>query len=187
MSSSATPWRRRPSRAPPRSWLVISSLKRDTTMPKRRPRPLSSPSNARPMPPPYALVRLFVAARLAVVTFETEQVAHLLLLGTQIALRLVGRRHLQRNAFDDLQAETLDASSLAGIVRQQAQLAQTEIDQDLGAKPVIAGVRREPQMDVRLDRVESLILEVVGLQLRDEPDPAPFVVANVDHHAAAIL
>ena len=47
-------------------------------------------------------------------------------------------------------------------------------------------VRRQAEVEVGVDGVAAPVLELVGLQLRDQPDPASLVPAQVDHDAAAL-
>ena len=62
-----------------------------------------------------------------------------------------------------------------------------EVDEDLRPDAVVAGVRREPELHVRLDGVAALLLELVGPQLVREPDRAALVSPDVEHHAATLL
>ena len=51
---------------------------------------------------------------------------------------------LDRHAVDDAQTVPLQAHDLAGIVRQEADLADAQIHQDLRPDTVVAEVRFEP-------------------------------------------
>src|SRR5919198_5404139 len=105
----------------------------------------------------------------------------------QVALIARRQRGLERDALDDLEPETLDPRALARVVGQQANLGQAEIDQDLRAQTVIAGVGREAEVDVGFDGVHPAILQVVGLQLWHQAYPSAFVVAQVDYDTATLL
>ena len=65
-------------------------------------------------------------------------------------------------------------------------LGQPEVDEDLRADAVVAQVDRQPELEVRVDRVVALVLEVVGAQLVQQPDPAA-LLGEVEEHAAALL
>src|SRR5207249_7648229 len=52
-----------------------------------------------------------------------------------------------------------------------------------GRGRVIAGVDREAELDVRVDRVEPAVLEAVRADLVEEPDPPPLVI-EIEEDAA---
>ena len=64
-------------------------------------------------------------------------------------------------------------------------LRQAEVAEDLGADPVVAQVGRQAELDVGLDRVEAVLLELVGAQLVEQADPAP-LLGEVEQHALAL-
>src|SRR5215210_1897121 len=170
-SSAATPWRTSPSRAPSRSIRVTSSLKRATTMPKRSPRPISSPCSSRPIPAP--LPNLLFDRDGPQAALDVEQVPHPGSLRFEVLAVGVGRLRHDRHALDDLEAEAVDAGPLGRVVGQQADVPQAEVDQDLGADAVVAEVRREAQVHVGVDRVQVLlVLEAVGAELVHDADAA---------------
>src|SRR5438105_1848707 len=74
---------------------------------------------------------------------ELEDVAELFLLRLEVLARVVRGSDLQRDALDDLEAEALDGDVLGGIVRQQTDLADAEVAEDLGAGAVVADVAWE--------------------------------------------
>src|SRR5437660_213204 len=47
----------------------------------------------------------------------------------------------------------------------------------------LAAVDRQAQLDIGVDRVETAILQLVGLQLVGDPDAPPLVAAQVHHGA----
>ena len=89
--------------------------------------------------------------------------AHFDLFRAQIERIVLLRRDLDRDALLDLDAEAVQTVDLFRIVGQQTQLLCAEVLQDLRADPVFAQVGREAELDVRLDRVEALLLKLVGL------------------------
>src|SRR5437016_5467421 len=109
--------------------------------------------------------------------------AELLGLRSQVPDVVRGRFDLKRDPFGDGQTVALEPGSLVRVVRQQAHRPYPEIDEDLRPDPVLSLIRREPELDVRLDRVTSLILQLVGAQLVSQADRAAFVSADVQDDA----
>src|SRR5690606_15257556 len=95
-------------------------------------------------------------------------------------------RDLERLATRDRQTVALKADDLARIVRQQTDRAEPEIEQDLRADAVVTQVRLEPERLVCLDRVLTLVLELVRPDLVGEADAASFL-PQIDDGAAALL
>ena len=62
-----------------------------------------------------------------------------------------------------------------------------EVVEDLGPDPVIALVRREPELQVGLHRVTPALLELVGAELVRDADRAALVAADVEDHATPLL
>ena len=93
---------------------------------------------------------------------------------------------LEGNALDDLEAVAADRHVLGRVVRHQAHLADAEVAQDLAADAVVADVRREAELLVRRDGVVPLVLQLVRLELVDEPDAAA-LLEQVEEDAPARL
>src|SRR5438046_7977340 len=85
--------------------------------------------------------------------------SELLALRGEIAAVLVVGRHFDRHLLDDLQPVGLDSLHLARIVREESDGRQPEVGENLVPEPVLARVRGETQLDVRLDGVETPLLE----------------------------
>src|SRR6185503_1972213 len=116
---------------------------------------------------------------------HAQQMAHLVALGVEVrAVRRV-RLDLDRDALDDLESVQRDAGLLR-VVREDARAAHAEVHEDLDADPVLAVIRLEAEALVRLDRVETLILQRVGAQLVHEADAAT-LLPQVEEHAAALI
>ena len=95
-----------------------------------------------------------------------QHMAELFLLRAQIVQVVRVGLDLERDAFDDLDAVAADAGSLARVVRQDPDLRDAEIRQDLGTDPVVTEIRPEAQAVVGLDGVETFpILQLIGLDL----------------------
>ena len=116
-----------------------------------------------------------------------KDVAELFLLGPQI-VQIVGvRLDLEGYAFDDLDTVATDARPLARVVRQDPDLRHAKIGEDLGAHAVVAQIGSEAEPVIRFDRVEAfLVLELVGLDLVLEADPATFL-AHVEDDPRALF
>src|SRR5437868_1452247 len=91
-----------------------------------------------------------------------------------------------RYALIDSQAVTFEADEFPRIVGDRPNGLQTKIEKNLRANAVVAQVGLEAESFVRFHRIDSLILELVRLELVEETDPAPFLV-KVDDDAFAFL
>src|SRR3990172_888521 len=112
-----------------------------------------------------------------------EEMSQLFFLGLEVLPRRVRGRNLDRNALDDLQPVSLHRDELAGVVGQKAQARHPDRTQDLRPDPVVALVRLETKMLIGLDRIDTLVLQVIGLDLVGEPDPTPFLAHVQDYPA----
>ena len=90
-------------------------------------------------------------------------VSELIPLGGQIPAVLVVRDDLDRHLLDDGEPEPVDAGELLRVVREDADRRQPEVGEDLVPDPVVARVGGEAELEVRLDGVEPLRLQLVGL------------------------
>src|SRR6185312_15420336 len=114
-----------------------------------------------------------------------QAVTELSPLGGQIRPVLLAGDDLDRYLFDDRQTEAVDARQLLRVVGEDADRRQTEVGEDLVADPVVARIGREAELDVRLDRVETLFLQFVRTQLVEEADAAA-LLRHVEQHPAAL-
>ena len=76
-------------------------------------------------------------------------------------------------------------ADLARIVREDPDGAQPEVGEDLVADPPLARVGREAELEVRLDRVEPLLLQLVRLELVQQADAAS-LLRHVEEDAALL-
>ena len=105
-----------------------------------------------------------------------KDVSELFFLGAQIVEIVLVGFDLERHPLDDLDAVATDARALARVVREDPDLLNAEIGENLGADAVVAKVRAEAELMIRLDGIEALlILEFVGLDLVLEADAATFL------------
>src|SRR6266545_6725987 len=153
---------------------------------RRACRPLPDPRVPRPRRARPASVRsLSTLQRLVLQVLVMKLVAELVTFRRQIASVLRPRVGLDRHLLDDLEAEPFDPGDLLRVVRQDPDRRQTEVGQDLVADPVVPHVRLEAELDVRLDRVEPVLLELVRAQLVEQSDAAS-LLRHVEEHAALL-
>ena len=72
---------------------------------------------------------------------------------------LCGFGMLDRQLGAHRQPVALQAGDLLRVVREEADLREAQVDEDLRADAVVAQVRREAEDLVRLDGVEALVLQ----------------------------
>src|SRR5262245_54455292 len=112
----------------------------------------------------------------------------LVLLGGEVAGVVFVGRDLNRYALFDVQAiAAFEADDFFRIVGKQADLANAEIDEDLGADSVLAQIRREAEALIGFDGVQPLqLLQLIGAQLGQQADAAAFL-AHVQDDTLARL
>src|SRR2546421_3713646 len=115
-----------------------------------------------------------------------EDVSHLVLLRAKIADVRLPRGDFDRHALDDFEPVALDPDDLARVIRDQADIAETEVDENLGADPVVAKVRFEAELEVRLHGIAPIVLQLIGFDLVQQTNAAPFLI-EVQQHPAALL
>ena len=113
--------------------------------------------------------------------------AEFLAFGGEVPLVELMHRWLDRHLVDHLEVEaTVDEGiCLLRIVGEEADPPQAQILEQLDPDAIVAGVGLVAEGQVRLDRVEPLILQLVGLDLLDEPDAAA-LLRKIDEYAAAL-
>ena len=112
--------------------------------------------------------------------------AHALLLGFEVALVVLVGLDDDGDDFGHLKAVAFEARALDGVVGDEAHLGDMLVAQDLGADAVVAFVGLEAELEVGVDGVETLFLEVVGLELVHEADTAT-LLTHVGDEALAFL
>ena len=118
-------------------------------------------------------------------TVGGRQVAELVALGLQVAPRRALGLERQRHALDDLEARLRERLELLRVARDRADAVHAEVAQDLRALPVGARVGLQAQPLVGLDGVRAAVLQRVGADLVEDPDPAP-LLELVDDDAAPL-
>ena len=111
---------------------------------------------------------------------------HLLFLRLEVGAIRLGGRHLERNPIHDLEPESAQRSVLLGVVGHQPKPSRPQVVEDLGPRAVVPRVRLEAEVEVRVDRVSALILELVGLELVEQPD-APALLEQVEQYAVPLV
>ena len=87
-----------------------------------------------------------------------QPVAELVAFGREIACVFRRRFGLDRHLLDNGETEAFDSGDLLRIVRQEPDRRQTEHGEDLVTDPVVTHVRLKAEFEVRLDRVETVLL-----------------------------
>src|ERR671937_806024 len=140
---------------------------------RARPPALPAPPARPPRAPAPARCRsLSALQRLVLQMLVMKLVAELVTFRGEIANVLGGRRGFDGHLFDHLEPEPFDAGDLLRVVREDADRRQAEVGEDLIADPVVAHVGLEPELEVRFDRVEPVLLQLVRAQLVQQSDPA---------------
>ena len=91
--------------------------------------------------------------------------AHAHPLGLQVLLVLPAGLGLQRDPIHDFEVVAGEPGDFAWIVGQEPHASDAEVVDHLGADAIVPEVGGEPQLLVGLHRVESPILQAVGLDL----------------------
>src|SRR5687767_1214861 len=78
------------------------------------------------------------------------------------------------------------AFDLCRIVGQKASSSHTEVEQHFGSDPVVAHVLRQSKRKIRLDRIQTLLLECVGGDFVGKADAATFL-SQVEQNATTLL
>ena len=173
--------RRAPSSRPSMTWVCH----RAATTPTERSLQSTGSSAGAPAPliePRRGRSRIGVVA--AVARQVREVVTHPVALGAQVAQVVRVRPWRQRDLGVDGDPEVGQRLGLVGVVGQQPHGGDAEVAQHLRRGAVVAGVGGQPEVEVGVDGVAAGVLERVGLELGDQPDPAALVAAQVDHDPA---
>src|SRR5262249_32028480 len=117
---------------------------------------------------------------------QLQQVPELVFLGLEILARALRGVDFERHPLDDFEAVSADRHVLGRVVRHQTHTADTEVSQDLAADAVVADVGRKSELLIGGNGVVPLVLQLVGLQLVDEPDPSS-LLKKVEKDSSARL
>ena len=92
-----------------------------------------------------------------------QGVTHPVALGLEVALVELADADDERHPLGDGHAALLELARLLGVVGEQAHPLDAEILQDAGRRAVVAGVGRQAEREVRVERVEAVLLQAVRL------------------------
>ena len=118
--------------------------------------------------------------------YAIEDVAHLCLLGAEVALEGFLGHDFGGDALGDGDASGLEGCDFFGVVGDEADLGEAEELEDLGGELVGAAVGGEAEFDVGLDGVHALVLQLVSFEFGHEADAASFLLL-VEEDAGAGL
>src|ERR1035437_3769706 len=105
-----------------------------------------------------------------------EQMPHLLFLSAKVVLGVLVEFDIGRHAFHDFDSGIFHGRHFLGIVRDQADLLHPKLPQDLRRQFVLAIIVVIAEFDIGLDGVETVVLQLVGLQLGHQAYAAPFLL-----------
>jgi len=88
-----------------------------------------------------------------------------------------------RDLFDHLDSVTFQADDFFRIVGEETEFSHSQVVKNLRANAVIAQIAGETELGVGFHRVETFLLQFVGVNLRRQSDPTPFL-PHVDKDAA---
>src|SRR3954447_13796753 len=142
-------------------WSTRSACQREPTMPTVSPSASTVLRCGSPKPAMHGLLPIFPISEslgLGDLAELVEEVTHPVTLGAQVVDVLRVRAHRQHLASHDRQAVPLQPGPLRRIVGEQPHAPYAEVVEDLRAGAVVAGVGRQPQLEVRVDGVEAAVL-----------------------------
>src|SRR5687767_6590196 len=91
-----------------------------------------------------------------------QPMPQLVFLGLEVFAGGFAGGNLERNGFGYGEPVTLQADELARVVGQQSHRLDAEVAENLGADAVVTLIGLEAKALVRFDRVETLVLQLVG-------------------------
>jgi len=103
-------------------------------------------------------------------------VAEFFLFGFQVLLGVRAGGDFARYTFDNTYARFLQGVHLVGVVREQTHTEDAEGFQNFRGKGEIPVVRFEAQAFIRLNRVETRVLQFIRLQFGHQADTAPLLL-----------
>ena len=120
--------------------------------------------------------------------FLGKLVAEFVAFCCEIAFTLVAGRCDDRDLLDDIQFHPSQRKcvTLFRVVRQQSKFSDSDVFQDLHPNHVVSHIGLEAQAMIRLDRVEPLILKLVGLEFREQSN-APALLGEVHDRSTTFL
>ena len=86
----------------------------------------------------------------------------------------------------NLEAISFNSNDLPWIICNQLDLLQAEIRQNLSPNSIVAEIRLKAQLQIGFDRVTTLILKSIRLNLVQSPDSTAFLI-EVEQDASPFL
>jgi hypothetical protein len=114
-------------------------------------------------------------------------VSELGFLGFEVACVVLVGFLFDGDLLDDFEVMAFESDDFSGVVGHEADFADAEVGDDLGADAVVAEVHGEAEFKVGFDGIETLLLEFVGFDFAVEADATTFVAAHVDDDAGSFL
>src|SRR5574337_140128 len=93
---------------------------------------------------------------------------------------------LNRDPLHHVQTVRLESDDLAWIIGQQPDIAQSEVGQDLGPDSILSQIGFEPESRVRLHRIQTAVLQLIGAYLIGKPNASAFL-SNIQKNALPLL
>ena len=97
---------------------------------------------------------------------------HLVFFSTQIKFGVMTRLRPAGNSLDHTKPGALQLLHFVRIIRKQSQFVNAERFERLRGKFIVARIRGEAEFAVRLHRIQPRVLQLVRLQLVNQPDAA---------------
>ena len=94
---------------------------------------------------------------------------------------------VKRDRARDRHARALDSARLVRVVGQKPDRPDVQQPQHVRELVVVTGVDRQPEQEVRVDRIGASPLQRIGPELVDDADTPAFVAERIDEHATAGL
>jgi hypothetical protein len=115
-----------------------------------------------------------------------DEVAHFFVLDLEVALEGWFAGNGGGDALGDSDASVFESGYFFGVVGHQADGGDAEMFEDFGGELELAVVGAVAEGEVGFDRVEALVLELVGAELGHEADAAAFLLL-VEKDAGALV
>ena len=100
----------------------------------------------------------------------------LFFLGLEISPRRLRRWNFEREPLAHRLPVPFDSDKLPRVVAEQTHRADAELAENLNAQSIVALIRLESKPLVRLDGVQSFILQLVGADLVRQADSATLLI-----------
>src|SRR5207244_813081 len=97
-----------------------------------------------------------------------------------------GGNDRERHPAEDIDTEAGQTAQLCRVVGEQPNGVYAEVSKDLGAGAVLTCIGRQTEFQIGFHRVGACVLQLVGLQLAQQPDAAALVAAQIEHHPTAL-